>query len=113
MSKRICPIHGLFDKTEQQPRCPKCKTIRDKIYDKKERNQESNKFYHSVEWKKVRTIVLNSNPFCVECGKPADTVDHKIAIKNGGAKLDLENLQSMCKSCHNIKENQEGNRWNK
>ena len=40
MSKRICPIHGLFDKTEQQPRCPKCKTIRDKTNDKKERNQE-------------------------------------------------------------------------
>ena len=75
--------------------------------------KESNKFYHSTEWKKVRTIVLNSNPFCVECGRPADTVDHKVAIKNGGAKLDLENLQSMCKSCHNIKENQEGNRWNK
>jgi 5-methylcytosine-specific restriction protein A len=113
MSKRICPMHGLWDKTEKQPRCPKCKTIRDKSYDKNERNQESNKFYHSSSWKKLRTIVLNNNPFCVECGSPADTVDHIVSIKSGGAKLDSNNLQSMCKSCHNKKENQEGNRWNK
>lgn len=111
MSKKICPMHGLWNKTEQQQRCPKCKTIRDKNYDKKERNQERKKFYNSSEWKKVRLLVLSNNPFCVECGHAADTVDHKVAIKNGGAKLDLNNLQSMCKSCHNIKEIEEGNRW--
>ncbi len=111
MSKRICPIHGLWNKTDLQQRCPKCKTTRNKNYDKKERNQESNKFYHSTEWKKVRAVVLNSNPFCVGCGQVADTVDHKVAIKDGGSKLDLNNLQSMCRSCHNKKENKEGNRW--
>ena len=113
MSKRICPIHGLFDKTKQQPRCPKCKTIRDKTYDKKERNQESKRFYDSTPWRNLKKYFLNNNPFCIECGKPANTADHIVAIKDGGAKLDILNLQPMCISCHNIKENQEGNRWNK
>ena len=109
--KRICPIHGLWDKTDLILSCPKCKKINTKNYDKNKRDKDSNKFYHSAEWKKVRILVLNKNPFCVECGKPADTVDHKVAIKKGGAKLDIENLQSMCRTCHNIKENLEGNRW--
>ena len=109
--KRRCAIHGLWDKTDLILSCPKCKKINNKIYDRNKRDKESNKFYHSVEWKKVRLIVLNNNPFCIDCGKPADTVDHIIAIKKGGSKLDANNLQSMCKSCHNIKENLEGNRW--
>lgn len=109
--KRRCAIHGLWDKTDLMLSCPECKKINNKIYDRNKRDKESNKFYHSVEWKKVRLIVLNNNPFCIDCGKPADTVDHIIAIKKGGSKLDVNNLQSMCKSCHNIKENLEGNRW--
>ncbi len=111
MSKRICPIHGLWEKVNDTDRCPKCKTINNKEYDKNIRNKESDKFYHSREWKTTRKIVLNKNPFCVECGNAADTVDHIKAIKDGGSKLDIDNLQSMCRSCHNIKENQEGNRW--
>ena len=111
MSKRICPKHGLWEKLTLMDRCPKCTTENTKHYDKKVRDQDRKKFYNSSEWKKVRLLVLTSNPFCIECGHPADTVDHIVAIKNGGAKLDLKNLQSMCKSCHNIKENEEGNRW--
>ncbi len=111
MSKRICPIHGVWTKTAQQTKCPKCKTVNNKEYDNKYRNKEYDKFYHSVEWKKVRKIQLDKNPFCTECGRPANTVDHIKAIKDGGAKLDMENLQSMCRSCHNIKESKEGNRW--
>lgn len=111
MSKRICPIHGIWTKTPEQKRCPKCKTTSNKEYDNNRRNQESKKFYNSAAWKKVRKLVLTSNPFCVECGKPAEMVDHKKAIKDGGAKLDLNNLQPMCNSCHNRKEHKEGNRW--
>lgn len=109
--KRICTIHGLWDKNDAVTRCPKCTKLNTKQYDKITRNQDRKKFYNSSDWKKIRLQVLSSNPFCVDCGKPADTVDHKKAIKDGGSKLDLNNLQSMCKSCHNIKENQEGNRW--
>jgi 5-methylcytosine-specific restriction endonuclease McrA len=34
---------------------------------------------------------------------PAKIVDHIKEIKDGGDRLSLENLQSMCIPCHNIK----------
>lgn len=111
--KRICPIHGVYNKNTPKDRCPKCKRERNKTYDETKRNKESNKFYHSRAWKSVRLQVLNENPFCVKCGHPAQMVDHIKAIKDGGSELDASNLQSMCNICHNKKENQEGNRWNK
>ena len=113
MSKRICPIHGLFEQEANYKGCPQCRKTSAKVYDKTQRNQDSNKFYHSKAWKNKREQVLNNSPFCVSCKRPAEMVDHIIAIKNGGSKLDDDNLQPMCNSCHNIKENQEGNRWNK
>ncbi len=113
MSKRICPIHGLFEQGENYKGCPNCKKTNAKVYDRIQRNQESDKFYHSRAWKNKREQILSNNPFCVSCGKPAQMVDHKVAIKDGGSKLDDENLQPMCNPCHNIKENKEGNRWKK
>ena len=92
MAKRICPIHGLWTKDKDEDRCPKCKTTNNRAYDKTVRNKESNKFYHSKAWKEVRLIVLRTNPFCIECGHAADTVDHIKAIKDGGSKLDLDNF---------------------
>ena len=111
MKKKICPIHGFWNQTHAKQRCPKCTKDRNKTYDRTRRNKELDKFYHSKQWKNTRALVLSENPFCVECGHPAQMVDHKKAIKDGGAKLDLDNLQSMCNSCHNKKEIEEGNRW--
>lgn len=110
--KRLCPIHGYYEKQSDKDRCPKCTTQRNKTYDNTKRNQESNKFYHSKAWKSLRSLVLSNYPFCVDCGKPAQMVDHKVAIKdNWDKRLDEDNLQPMCNICHNRKENQEGNRW--
>lgn len=37
------------------------------------------------------------------CQDPATMVDHIKEIKDGGSKLSLDNLQSMCLPCHNLK----------
>jgi 5-methylcytosine-specific restriction enzyme A len=37
---------------------------------------------------------------CQHCGAPATQVDHVLAIADGGAPLDLRNLQSLCDPCH-------------
>ncbi len=111
MAKKICPIHGIYNIGEDYTPCPRCKANRNKIYDKNNRDKEMNKFYHSKIWKQTRALQLSIEPLCVMCGKLADTVDHIKAIKNGGDKLHFDNLQSMCKVCHNIKEFQEGNRF--
>ena len=99
MSKKLCAIHGVHSFR----RCPKCVTTSNRSYDKNYRNKEADKFYHSRQWKQVRKMQLNKYPLCVECSMPARIVDHIKEIKDGGERLSLDNLQSMCVSCHNIK----------
>jgi 5-methylcytosine-specific restriction protein A len=60
--------------------------------------------------------VLSRNPLCVECERqgritPATVVDHIIPHK-GNLELfwDEDNLQALCKPCHDRKTAKEG-RW--
>lgn len=58
----------------------------------------------SRTYKKQRLVVLNRDGWsCHYCGLDANTVDHLIAIKNGGDPLSLDNLVSACKSCNSSK----------
>ena len=59
-------------------------------------------------WLRLRRVVLSREPLCRECGKqgkvvPATEVDHIVSMTRGGARLDTDNLQPMCKSCHSKK----------
>jgi len=102
--KRICPIHGLYTKPKgQKTGCPTCKQAKSKEYDLHDRNKENDKFYHSREWKRARGLQLSKFPLCKECFYPAEIVDHIVEIKDGGSRLSHSNLQSLCRSCHNIK----------
>ena len=65
-------------------------------------------FYSSTAWRKLRDYKRRLNPLCEECLKhgiltPGELVDHIIPIEEGGALLDLANLQTLCKACHNKK----------
>ncbi len=101
--KRICPIHGIYTKETKEGGCPHCKKTSTRQYDKNYRNQENDTFYHSREWKRVRGLQLSKYPLCAMCSHPANIVDHIVEIKDGGAKLSLSNLQSLCTACHNQK----------
>lgn len=100
---RVCNKHGIYRKESISSGCPQCKKVSAKIYDATQRDSEANKFYQSKEWKQLRDRQLRRNPLCIECGRQAKIADHIKEIKDGGAKLSLENLQSMCVSCHNSK----------
>ena len=67
----------------------------------------SHKAYRQAAWRKLRLIKLDNDPLCEKCGKPAEEVDHKIPVANGGSMYDYDNLQSMCKTCHSKKTNEE------
>jgi shikimate kinase len=67
--------------------------------------------YNNTRWKRTarKFLARPENALCVECRrrgilKPAQVVDHRIA-HGGDLKLfwDLNNLQGLCKSCHNEK----------
>ena len=69
-------------------------------------------FYVTALWKRKRLSWLRQHPLCVMCediGRTtaAGVVDHIVPITAGGARLDDENLQSLCKSCHTAKTNRE------
>jgi 5-methylcytosine-specific restriction protein A len=64
---------------------------------------------YTYRWQKLRRVYLAMNPLCVECQRPADVVDH-IQPHRGDQTLMWEwnNLQPMCKPCHDRKTAHEG-----
>jgi 5-methylcytosine-specific restriction protein A len=69
-------------------------------------------FYSCSAWIKLRNYKRLLNPICESCEKlgliiPFNTIDHIIPITEGGAALDLANLQTLCKQCHAIKTGKE------
>ena len=96
-----------------------CETHRSVIhrdYGRKRRSFDAEVgFYQSREWRAVRAAHLTTHPLCVACeaaGRvvPAKVVDHVKPIKEGGARFDAANLQSLCVSCHNAKSARESAR---
>jgi 5-methylcytosine-specific restriction enzyme A len=63
-------------------------------------------FYNSREWRMLRNHKIKLNPLCQVCEKEdrittADEVHHIIAINDDYSKrLLLDNLMSVCYSCH-------------
>ena len=78
--------------------CSKHTVSHGRDYDKS-RASSSGRGYGAV-WQKARRIQLSKYPLCELCGRPADTVHHKIPVKLGG-KHQESNLMSLCTACHN------------
>ena len=98
--------------------CDQHQSMVDHDYNTRHRDREASRFYSSDRWRKLRKAKLSRNPLCEECtrqGKhtPATMVDHIQPIRFGGAALDMENLQSLCWSCHSAKSVKEGSRFGK
>lgn len=83
-------------------------------------------FYQSNLWKSTRSAFLQGstpspkglipNTLCYDCfllGKRTlmHTVDHHLAIKAGGSRVDHANLRSLCQHHHAIKSANEGKTW--
>lgn len=69
---------------------------------------DNSKIYQSQKWRKLRKWFFVNNPLCAEClrngtVKEGTDVDHITPIRLGGEVYDENNLQTLCKSCHNRK----------
>ena len=115
--RRPCRKEGCKNLCEYgQQYCREHQLQQYKEYNKYNRDKEAQKFYDSKAWRSTRMQQLRYKPLCEECLRngiytPATLVDHIIPIKDGGAKLDFDNLQSLCQVCHEKKSIQEGSRF--
>lgn len=116
MLKKICRCGKLIPYNIKL--CEQCKTKADlerkqniKHYKKTtfERDSKYNKFYKSAEWERLRQVAIaRDNGLCQRCLEyntitPAHTVHHIIPVKdNWDKRLDIDNLISLCPSCHQI-----------
>ncbi|WP_069648969.1 HNH endonuclease [Caloranaerobacter ferrireducens] len=111
--KRMCSYPGCPELTEGRY-CEKHQKEETKKYN---RSRKYKKLYNSSRWQRLRKKVLTKHPLCVECEKAgrlttATVVDHIIPHR-GDEDLfwDEDNLQSLCKSCHDKKTAREDGRW--
>ena len=60
-------------------------------------------------WQVLRRAALDRDGWrCRNCGKAGVLeVDHILRIEDGGAEYDLDNCQTLCRSCHILKTNLE------
>ena len=77
----------------------------DRVY----RDPERDGLYNRRAWKELRVRQLAREPWCAECQRlgvytPATDVDHVMPHRGDRGKfVDINNLQSLCHSCHSRK----------
>lgn len=89
--------------------CPKHEEGHAKDHGWKDKGSASSRGY-GADWRRIRRVVLNRDPFCKGCGRrPSEHADH-IRPKSQGGTNDLANLQGLCGPCHRAKTAREDRR---
>lgn len=91
--------------------------MRNKHYDKYKRDQTARAFYKSVAWQKARELALVRDSYmCQKCLRnkrvtKANVVHHIKELRDyPNLALELDNLESLCHSCHNKEHPEKGSR---
>ena len=73
------------------------------------RDPKYTRFYNSKEWRVLSMTYSQDKSFrCEQCGQVASEVHHVKAIQTDDGwnrRLDYDNLELLCKSCHNDRHN--------
>lgn len=110
---RMCSYPGC-NQLVSSGRCEKHKKQEQQRYDKQRGNFRERGY--SAQWDKVRKIKLNHDPLCERCNSKgyvvlATLVHHIQSINKGGSLLDVDNLMSVCSSCHDEIHREQGDKW--
>ena len=104
-----------FPESKSRPWIPK--RLRDNKGNKpaSRSNAEHSEFYQSKQWKSLRNYYIQMNPLCELCDKQGYTiagecVDHIEPMRFGGSHTSIDNLQTLCNSCHASKSGRESQR---
>lgn len=105
-ARRMCSIAGCKNLAiEGKTYCEEHLKKENKKYERYLRGYNTSERYDS-RWNKIRNLYIKSHPLCEECLKENKTtkgtiVHHKIPVsENENLKYDLENLETVCASCH-------------
>lgn len=106
--------------------CPGCPNLTDGRFCEEHAKQEAQRYerYHrdpatrkryGRTWKRIRDRHIKAHPLCEQCEKagrltPAEEVHHIVPLSQGGSN-DVNNLMSLCTSCHSGITAREGGRW--
>lgn len=94
-AKRICLTDGCLKAAVKDGKCSKHKRP---AWEGSQRNLN-----RPSNWSTTRQSALKRDGHqCVQCGKAATDVDHIRPVSLGGS-WSLDNLQSLCGSCHMVK----------
>lgn len=73
------------------------------------RDPKYTRFYNSKEWRVLSMTYTQDKAFrCEQCGQVASEVHHVVPIQTDDGwnrRLDYDNLELLCKSCHNDRHN--------
>lgn len=89
--------------------CSRCGDLRaQRNAEHDDRRGDATQRGYDARWRRVRHLHLLAEPLCRMCQQagritPAVLVDHITPIRDGGARLDDDNLQSLCRRCHDEK----------
>ena len=100
--KRPCSSPGCPNLTDGQY-CDKHRTEERRKYDRYERSPDINKKY-GYAWRRIRDRYAAVHPLCEMClgeGRltPVQEVHHILPVSQGGTHA-MDNLMSLCQSCH-------------
>jgi len=105
MVKQFCAAHPCRELVTPPERyCPKHKHQAKPDRTRQEK-KETDPFYGTARWQKFRDWYRTQHPLCEKCQAaglivPGELVDHIIELKDGGAPLDEDNVQTLCRTCH-------------
>lgn len=94
--------------------CKEHEKIINKQYEKYQRDPMTSKRY-GKSWRVIRKKYVASHPFCELCLKeqrfvPVEVVHHILPVREGGTH-NINNLMSLCNSCHSRLHSKIGDRW--
>jgi len=105
-----CRVSGCADiaTREDHGYCRKHKREDFNAYNKQRRSEEDagiERWYSTAEWQALRQYHISREPLCRICAADGKVVqgvevDHITPIRDGGARRDDSNLQTLCRSCH-------------
>ena len=101
--QRYCDTHAPLHR-QYVPVSRKQLLMYQKQYNRAQRDQQANSFYHDSRWMQLRNYVFNRDyATCAACGRTSNTLiaDHIIPLRVDKNKaLDASNIWLLCRSCH-------------